>query len=174
MEAVRTASCASSALFLDNLVDTHLSEAPGEHVHQENVRKMASNCCCRPPPVCSVSPTVIPPWPRAVPTGSLPNTLEEGLSSSVSPQQDLGSLCLSSAPSPAIRSTGDQDQPLHLTSKPPGGTRGARATVAAPCRTPPTFPVLIGAGGRWLQTLFTLSSLLLMSCSALALWHPRW
>lgn len=135
---------------------------------------MPSNCCCRPPPVCSISPTVIPPWPRAVPTGSLPNTIEEGLSSSVSPQQDLGSLCLSSAPSPAIHSTGDQDQPFHLTSKPPGGTRGARATVAAPCRTPPTFPVLIGAKGRWLQTLFTLSSLLLMSCSALALWHPRW
>lgn len=126
---------------------------------------MPCNYFCRPPPVCSISPTVIPPRPRAVPKGSLQTTLEEGLSSSVSPQQDLGSLCLSSARSPAIHYTGDQDQPLHLTSKPPGGTTGARATVAAPLRDSLDVSNAHRGRGTWLQTGFsqTPSILLLMS-----------
>lgn len=117
-----------------------------------------------------------PPWPRAVPKSSLQTSLEEGLSSSVPvpPQQDLGPLCLPSAPSPAIHHPGDQDQPLHLTSKPPGGTRGARATVAAPpqdCLNLSQGQGGVAAGG---DRLSTSAEQPFADVSAWALWHPRW
>lgn len=130
---------------------------------------MSSNYFCRPPsPVCSIRATLIPPWLRAVPKGSL-QTLEEGLSSSVSPQQDLGSLCLSSAPSPSHRRPGPTIA-FDLQA-----TRGLqRSQSNCGCPRQDSFNFSNAHRGTWLQTdcSQTLSSLLLMSLLSLGSLTP--
>lgn len=135
---------------------------------------MRKKCRLFTSPVCSTSPTVIPPWPRAVPKGSLQTTPEEGLSSSVSPQQDLGSLCLSSAPSPAVLLHRRPGPTVTFDLQATRGQQRSQSNCGCPLQDSLNFANGHRGWRTWLQTVCTqtLSSLLLMSLLSLGSLAP--